>query len=144
VHVVEVTENNRVFVKSIEVPHCKNLAEHTITLTSQFRGRLDVTRERAYTTRQRLLHDELANLSPSTGSSRVTRKRKAHYGDELSLPETNGCVRGGLMRNVWRGGGTDFRKPERPRRVLLLPGLQAILHLTMSRQSSSSFPKTSL
>jgi hypothetical protein len=58
-HVVEVTENSRVFVKSMEVHHCKNLAEHTITPTSQFRGRLDVTRERAYT-RQRLLHDELA------------------------------------------------------------------------------------
>jgi hypothetical protein len=67
----------------MEVHHCKNLAEHTITLTSQFRGRLDVTRERAYT-RQRLLHDELANLSPSTGSSRVTPKRKARHDDEPS------------------------------------------------------------
>ena len=45
-HVVKVTENSRVFVKSIEVQHCKDLADHTIALTSQFRGRLDVTRER--------------------------------------------------------------------------------------------------
>jgi hypothetical protein len=67
----------------MEVQHCKNLAEHTIILTSQFRGRLDVARERAYT-RQRLLHDELANLSPSTGSSWVTPKRKACHDDELS------------------------------------------------------------
>ena len=47
-HVVEVTENVHVFVKSMEVHQCKNLAEHTITLTSQDHGRLDVTRERAY------------------------------------------------------------------------------------------------
>lgn len=82
-YVVEVTENSRIFVKSMDVQHCKNLAEHTITLTSQFRGRLDVTRERAYT-RQRLLQDELANLSPSTSSSQVTPKRKARHDDELS------------------------------------------------------------
>ncbi|KIM40256.1 hypothetical protein M413DRAFT_446434 [Hebeloma cylindrosporum] len=82
-HVVEVNENSRVFVKSTDVQHCKNLTEHSITPTCQFRGRLDVTRERTYT-RQRLLQDELANLSPSTSSSRVTPKRKARREDELS------------------------------------------------------------
>ena len=34
-----------VFVKSMDVQHCKNLAEHTFTGTSRFHGRFELTRE---------------------------------------------------------------------------------------------------
>ena len=41
-HAIEVIENNRFFVKSMDVQHCKNLDEYMTTLTSQFRRRFDV------------------------------------------------------------------------------------------------------
>ena len=66
-HVVDLTENSRVFIKMVDVQDCKNLVKHTLpVIIAPPRGRLDITGERAYI-RQRTLHDEiLTSPSPST------------------------------------------------------------------------------
>jgi hypothetical protein len=109
-HVVEVTESNRVFVKSMDVRHCKNVTEDTITLTPQFRGRLDVTRERVYA-RQCPLHDEFSNLSPSTSSIQITPKRKPRYDDELSASLRRTRHRLSVLSPDASESGTQIRPP---------------------------------
>lgn len=65
-HVVELTENSRVFIKMVEVQDCKSLVKHTLPVIAPPKGRLDITGERAYI-RQRSLRDEiLTSPSPST------------------------------------------------------------------------------
>jgi hypothetical protein len=65
-HVVELTENSRVFIKMVDVQDCKSLVKHTLPVVALPRGRLDITGERAYI-RQRALCDEiLTSPSPPT------------------------------------------------------------------------------
>jgi hypothetical protein len=65
-HVVELSENGRVFIKMVDVQDCKSLVRHTLPVIACPKGRLDITGERAYI-RQRALHDEiLTSPSPST------------------------------------------------------------------------------
>jgi hypothetical protein len=67
-HVVELTENSRVFIKMVDVQDCKSLVKHTLPVIAPPKGRLDITGERAYI-RQRALRDEiLTSPSPSTHS----------------------------------------------------------------------------
>ena len=47
-HVVELTENSRVFIKMVDVQDCKSLVKHTLPVIVSPRGRLDITGERAY------------------------------------------------------------------------------------------------
>ena len=57
-HVVELTENSRVFIKMVDVQDCKSLVKHTLPVINgtphRDKGRLDITGERAYI-RQRAL-----------------------------------------------------------------------------------------
>jgi hypothetical protein len=65
-HVVELTENSRIFIKMIGVQDCKSLVKHTLPVIAPPRGRLDITGERAYI-RQLALRDEiLTSPLPST------------------------------------------------------------------------------
>jgi hypothetical protein len=65
-HVVELTENSRIFIKMVDVQDCKSLVQHTLPVIAPPRGQLDITGEHAYI-RQRALHDEiLTSPSPST------------------------------------------------------------------------------
>ena len=69
-HVVELTENSRVFIKMVDVQDCKSLVKHTLPVIVSPRGRLDITGERAYI-RQRALRDEILTSPPSTHVSRI-------------------------------------------------------------------------
>ena len=81
-HVVELTENGRVFIKMVDVQDCKSLVKHTLPVVAPHKGRLDITGERAYI-RQRALRDEILP-SPSHSTS-----RPATYGSPApTIPAT--------------------------------------------------------
>jgi hypothetical protein len=65
-HVVELTENSRVFIKMVDVQDCKSLVKHTLPVVALPKGRLDITGERAYIC-QRTLRDEILT-SPSAST----------------------------------------------------------------------------
>ena len=76
-HVIELTENSRIFIKMVDVQDCKSLVKHTLPVIAPPKGRLDITGERAYI-RQRALRDEILTSPPP--STHVT-----------SPPATYGC-----------------------------------------------------
>lgn len=72
-HVLEVAENNQVFIKSLSVLDCKDLVQHTLPTIASCRSRLNVTSERAYT-RHQFIRAELDKASPATSVAAGTPK----------------------------------------------------------------------
>jgi hypothetical protein len=84
-HVVELTENSRVFIKMVDVQDCKSLVKHTLPVIAPPKGRLDITGERAYI-RQRALRDEI--LTSPLPSTHVVRPRATYGSPAPTMPVT--------------------------------------------------------